>query len=123
MQARAAQRASAHCPVDEAAASCVRYTASAHFRRWPRPAPPAPLCPQNRAVANLFKGPNKIEEVAALLTKLERGDLKLRVRALEAERALVRVQAWQVRTPRAGGCWALGIGARSAVIGMVQGAG
>ena len=47
---------------------------------------------QNRAVANLFRAPNKIEDVAATLTKLERGDLKLRVRALEAERALTRVQ-------------------------------
>jgi len=47
---------------------------------------------QNRAVANLFKNPNKIEEVASTLQKLERGDLKLRVRALETERALTRVQ-------------------------------
>ncbi|KAF5832281.1 ABC transporter-like protein [Dunaliella salina] len=50
---------------------------------------------QNRAVANLFKNPNKIEEVASTLQRLERGDLKLRVRALETERALTRVQAWQ----------------------------
>jgi hypothetical protein len=50
---------------------------------------------QNRAVLNLFRGPNQIEEVAATLQRLERGDLKLRVRALEAERALTRVQAWQ----------------------------
>ncbi|KAJ9507487.1 hypothetical protein QJQ45_006489 [Haematococcus lacustris] len=50
---------------------------------------------QNRAVSNLFTNPNKIEDISALLGKLERGDLKLRVRALEAERALSRVQVWQ----------------------------
>ncbi|GAB4813023.1 hypothetical protein N2152v2_000069 [Parachlorella kessleri] len=50
---------------------------------------------QNRAVKNLFKGPNYIEDVATTVTKLERGDLKLRVRALEAERALNRVQGMQ----------------------------
>lgn len=50
---------------------------------------------QNRAIANLFKGPNQIENIADVMTRLERGDLKLRVRALEAERALTRVQAWQ----------------------------
>ena len=59
------------------------------------------LCPytagvlQNRAVKNLFRGPNMIEDVRGTLTKLERGDLKLRVRALEAERALARVQIMQ----------------------------
>lgn len=50
---------------------------------------------QNRAVKNLFRGPNMIEDVRGTLTKLERGDLKLRVRALEAERALARVQIMQ----------------------------
>lgn len=50
---------------------------------------------QNRAVANLFKAPNALENVAATVRSLERGELKLRVRALEAERALERVQAWQ----------------------------
>ena len=50
---------------------------------------------QGRAVANLFKGPNRLEDVAATLRRLEAGDLKLRVRALEAERALARVAAGQ----------------------------
>jgi hypothetical protein len=47
---------------------------------------------QNRAVKNLFRGPNQIEDIASMMAKLEKGDLKLRVRALEAERALSRVQ-------------------------------
>ena len=50
---------------------------------------------QNRAVVNLFRGPNQIEDIASVVSRLERGDLKLRVRALETERALARVQAWQ----------------------------
>jgi hypothetical protein len=50
---------------------------------------------QNRAIINLFKGPNAIEGIAGTIERLECGDLKLRVRALEAERALGRVQAWQ----------------------------
>lgn len=47
---------------------------------------------QNRAIKNLFTGPNQIEDIASMMNKLEKGDLKLRVRALEAERALGRVQ-------------------------------
>ena len=39
---------------------------------------------QNRAFVNLFKGPNMIEDVFEVIKQLERGDLKLRVRALEA---------------------------------------
>lgn len=50
---------------------------------------------QNRAVVNLFQGPNKIDDIAGTIIRLERGDLKLRVRALEAERALSRVEQWQ----------------------------
>ena len=43
---------------------------------------------QNRAIVNLFRGPNQIAYVSETLERIERGDLKLRVRALEAERAL-----------------------------------
>lgn len=50
---------------------------------------------QKRAFVNLFKGPNMIEDMNDLMSRLERGDLKLRVRALEAERALTRVERWQ----------------------------
>jgi predicted unusual protein kinase regulating ubiquinone biosynthesis (AarF/ABC1/UbiB family) len=53
------------------------------------------LALQNRAVKNLFRGPNMIEDVARAMGALERGDLKPRVRALEAERALDRVAAMQ----------------------------
>jgi hypothetical protein len=56
---------------------------------------------QNRAVRNLFQGPNLIEDVAVAVRKLERGELKPRVRALEAERALARVQARPLRGARA----------------------
>jgi len=50
---------------------------------------------QNRAVVNLFRGPNYIADIYSTVDRLASGDLKLRVRALEAERALTRVQAWQ----------------------------
>ena len=46
---------------------------------------------QNRAVRNLFVSPNRIEDVADSMRRIERGDIKLRVRALETERALTRV--------------------------------
>ena len=55
---------------------------------------------QNRAVVNLFRGPNLIEDVAVTMRRLEEGDLKLRVRALDSERALTRVL---VRHPHARG--------------------
>ncbi|KAL0054955.1 hypothetical protein WJX82_005096 [Trebouxia sp. C0006] len=57
---------------------------------------------QNRAVKNLFRQPNMVEDVRGTLNKLERGDLKLRVRALEAERALARVQIMQTTASFAG---------------------
>lgn len=50
---------------------------------------------QNRAFINLFKGPNMIEDIYMLMRQIERGDVKLRVRALEAERALGRVATMQ----------------------------
>jgi len=53
------------------------------------------LATQNRAVKNLFVGPNLIEDISKTVASLERGDLKPRVRALEAERALARVAAMQ----------------------------
>ncbi|CAL5224135.1 g6768 [Coccomyxa viridis] len=53
---------------------------------------------QNRAVVNLFRGPNLIEDVATTMRRLEEGDLKLRVRALDSERALTRVLASQKMT-------------------------
>jgi hypothetical protein len=48
-------------------------------------------------VSNLFTNPNKIDDMSKLMGRLERGDLKLRVRALEAERAIARVSSQQVR--------------------------
>ena len=42
-------------------------------------------------MVNLFRGPNLIEDVATTMRRLEEGDLKLRVRALDSERALTRV--------------------------------
>ena len=61
----------------------------------------AQYCAQNRAVRNLFRGPNLIEDVATTVRGLERGDIKLRVRALEAERALNRVLQQQKVTTAA----------------------
>ncbi|KAL6785821.1 AKC4 [Auxenochlorella protothecoides x Auxenochlorella symbiontica] len=56
------------------------------------------LALQNRAVVNLFRAPNLVQDSADLLQRLERGELKLRVRALEAERALDRVARMQTAT-------------------------
>lgn len=53
------------------------------------------LALQNRAAVNLFRGPNMIEDTYGVVRQLERGDIKLRVRALEAERALSRVATMQ----------------------------
>ena len=44
---------------------------------------------QNKAIVNLFKGPDAIEEIADIVRAIERGRLKIRVRALE------RVQVMQ----------------------------
>ena len=56
---------------------------------------------QNRAVANLFKGPNMIEDMSKTIKGMEQGDIKVRVRALEAERALQRVSLSQGVTLKA----------------------
>merc|ERR1719424_849179 len=56
---------------------------------------------QTRAVVNLFKAPDAIESIADIIRRIERGRLKIRVRALEAERALERVQVMQGLMPQA----------------------
>ncbi|CAG9466104.1 unnamed protein product [Pedinophyceae sp. YPF-701] len=56
---------------------------------------------QARAVKNLFTGPNQIEDIANFTKRLENGDLKLRVRAFEAERALQRSDLMQDATVKA----------------------
>ena len=53
---------------------------------------------QSKALVNLFQGPDRIQTLESTITRLERGDLKLRVRALEAERALTRVMQMQRNT-------------------------
>jgi hypothetical protein len=55
----------------------------------------ARLGQQNRAIKNLFVSPNRIEDVALAMERIERGDVKLRVRALDSERALTRVMLQQ----------------------------
>lgn len=50
---------------------------------------------QSQAVVNLFKSPDRIEELYSTIISLQNGDFKLRVRALEAERALDRVSKMQ----------------------------
>mmetsp|Transcript_30175 Transcript_30175/g.64490 ORF Transcript_30175/g.64490 Transcript_30175/m.64490 type:complete len:834 (+) Transcript_30175:278-2779(+) len=53
---------------------------------------------QWEATKGLFVAPLKIKRVEEILESLERGDTKLRVRALEAERALQRVSLMQAAT-------------------------
>ncbi|EPS65160.1 hypothetical protein M569_09620, partial [Genlisea aurea] len=55
-------------------------------KRWDR---------QSRAFYNLFRQADRIEKLAEIIQRLEQGDLKLRVRALESERAFQRVAAVQ----------------------------
>ncbi|XP_019197897.1 PREDICTED: uncharacterized protein LOC109191707 [Ipomoea nil] len=50
---------------------------------------------QNRAFYNLFRQADRVEKLAEIIQRLEQGDLKLRVRALESERAFQRVAAVQ----------------------------
>ncbi|GFY94166.1 ABC2 homolog 13 [Actinidia rufa] len=55
-------------------------------KRWDR---------QSRAFYNLFRQAERVEKLAEVIQRLEQGDLKLRVRALESERAFQRVAAVQ----------------------------
>ncbi|KAI8029866.1 hypothetical protein LOK49_LG01G02410 [Camellia lanceoleosa] len=55
-------------------------------KRWDR---------QYRAFYNLFRQADRVERLAEVVQRLEQGDLKLRVRALESERAFQRVAAVQ----------------------------
>lgn len=50
---------------------------------------------QNRAIVNLFRGPDRIEDVYSVLSRIENGQFKPRVRALEVERAVDRVRVMQ----------------------------
>ncbi|XP_074570072.1 protein ACTIVITY OF BC1 COMPLEX KINASE 8, chloroplastic-like [Curcuma longa] len=55
-------------------------------KRWDR---------QSSAFSNLFRQADRVEKLAQIIEKLEQGDLKLRVRTLESERAFKRVAAVQ----------------------------
>ncbi|OIW17866.1 hypothetical protein TanjilG_14112 [Lupinus angustifolius] len=55
-------------------------------KRWDR---------QSQAFYNLFRQADRIEKLAEVIQRLEQGDLKLRVRALESERAFQRVATVQ----------------------------
>ncbi|XP_047326942.1 protein ACTIVITY OF BC1 COMPLEX KINASE 8, chloroplastic-like [Impatiens glandulifera] len=55
-------------------------------KRWDR---------QSQAFYNLFRQADRIEKMAEIIQRLEQGDLKLRVRTLESERAFQRVAATQ----------------------------
>lgn len=55
-------------------------------KRWDR---------QSRAFSNLFRQADRVEKLADVIQRLEQGDLKLRVRTLESERAFKRVASAQ----------------------------
>ncbi|CAN8264303.1 unnamed protein product [Cochlearia groenlandica] len=55
-------------------------------KRWER---------QSQAFYNLFRQADRVEKLAVVIQRLEQGDLKLRVRALESERAFQRVATVQ----------------------------
>ncbi|KAK2438676.1 protein ACTIVITY OF BC1 COMPLEX KINASE 8, chloroplastic [Trifolium repens] len=55
-------------------------------KRWDR---------QSQAFYNLFRQADRVEKLANVIERLEQGDLKLRVRALESERAFQRVATVQ----------------------------
>ncbi|XP_008809510.2 protein ACTIVITY OF BC1 COMPLEX KINASE 8, chloroplastic [Phoenix dactylifera] len=50
---------------------------------------------QSRAFYNIFRQADRVEKLAEIIQRLEKGDLKLRVRTLESERAFQRVAAVQ----------------------------
>ncbi|XP_014511585.1 protein ACTIVITY OF BC1 COMPLEX KINASE 8, chloroplastic [Vigna radiata var. radiata] len=50
---------------------------------------------QSQAFYNLFRQADRVEKLAEIIQRLEQGDLKLRVRALESERAFQRIAAVQ----------------------------
>ncbi|TKY73913.1 aarF domain-containing kinase [Spatholobus suberectus] len=55
-------------------------------KRWDR---------QSQAFYNLFRQADRVDKLAEIIQRLEQGDLKLRVRTLESERAFQRVAAVQ----------------------------
>ncbi|KAF8019093.1 hypothetical protein BT93_H3846 [Corymbia citriodora subsp. variegata] len=66
-------------------------------KRWDR---------QSRAFYNLFRQADRVEKLAEIIQRLEQGDLKLRVRTLESERAFQRVAAVQKTVGNVScGCW------------------
>ncbi|KAK1277561.1 hypothetical protein QJS04_geneDACA020189 [Acorus gramineus] len=68
-------------------ASIFKYLMFQDFKkRWER---------QSRAFQNLFRQADRVEKLAEIIQRLEQGDLKLRVRTLESERAFQRVAAVQ----------------------------
>jgi predicted unusual protein kinase regulating ubiquinone biosynthesis (AarF/ABC1/UbiB family) len=78
---------------------------------------------QARAIVNLFKGPDRIQTVDSILTRLESGAFKPRVRALEVERAVERLRAQNAVTQRAVlACTALNVGAVMSVATAVPAA-
>ncbi|XP_061344404.1 protein ACTIVITY OF BC1 COMPLEX KINASE 8, chloroplastic [Gastrolobium bilobum] len=55
-------------------------------KRWDR---------QSQAFYNLFRQADRVEKLAEIIQRLEQGDLKLRVRTLESERAFQRIATFQ----------------------------
>jgi predicted unusual protein kinase regulating ubiquinone biosynthesis (AarF/ABC1/UbiB family) len=55
-------------------------------KRWDR---------QSQAFVNVFRQADRVEKISNMIQRLEQGDLKLRVRVLESERAFKRVATMQ----------------------------
>lgn len=78
---------------------------------------------QARALVNLFKGPDRIQSVDSILSRLESGAFKPRVRALEVERAVERLRTQNSVTQRAViACTALNLGTVLSVAAVPIGA-